>query len=251
MHPRSGFTLIEMSIVLIIIGLVIGGIVVGRDLIRAAEVRATISTYQKLDAAVLTFKTKYNCLPGDCATASDFGFTSADYPGYINGDGNGEIETYVGDANCSTPPTFPPCHHDYDEPLFFFSELSEAGLIPGEDPPLPVQHGPLTSNMPTHNGWWIYYAPAATNNNQPISSIPGHVFSILSGIYNTYPGIITPTTSYQIDSKIDDGMPITGNVQVGFSYVDGQSGAYDSYYYPGTQQQFWPITPPAKYRNTP
>ena len=40
---RQGFTLIELSIVLVVIGLVVGGVLVGQDLIRAAGVRATIS----------------------------------------------------------------------------------------------------------------------------------------------------------------------------------------------------------------
>lgn len=47
MKNQSGFTLIELSIVLVIIGLIVGGVLVGRDLIKAAEVRAQVSQIEK------------------------------------------------------------------------------------------------------------------------------------------------------------------------------------------------------------
>src|ERR1019366_6843373 len=68
----AGFTLIEMSIVLVIIGLIVGSVLVGRDLIRAAELRSVISEVEKYKTAVMTFKGKYDCLPGDCANATTF-----------------------------------------------------------------------------------------------------------------------------------------------------------------------------------
>lgn len=82
MRCRTGFTLIELSIVLVIIGLIIGGILTGRDLIQASEVRATASDIEKLRTAIYTFKNKYNCLPGDCPNALVF------FPSAFNGDGN-------------------------------------------------------------------------------------------------------------------------------------------------------------------
>jgi prepilin-type N-terminal cleavage/methylation domain-containing protein len=220
MQHRSGFTLIELSIVLVIIGLIVGGVFVGKDLIEVANIRATVTEYQKLDVAVTTFQNKYNCLPGDCPNASDFGFTPPAGYNWINGDGNGHIDNYLS----------VPGHEDLGEPQYLFAELSQAGLIGGDDPPFPAQHGPLVpgSNYPTYNGWWIYYVPIiGTSPGLQVSSIPSHAFAMMSGIYNVYPGFITPTTSYQIDSKIDDGMPTTGAVQVGFSYVGGQSGGTD------------------------
>lgn len=72
LHTRTGFTLIELSIVLVIIGLLVGGVLVGRDLIRAAEIRSTIGDLEKLKTAINTFRVKYNCLPGDCPNATSF-----------------------------------------------------------------------------------------------------------------------------------------------------------------------------------
>ena len=53
---KKGFTLIEMSIVLVIIGLIIGGVLLGRDLISAAAVRAQIAQIEKYNAAVNTLR---------------------------------------------------------------------------------------------------------------------------------------------------------------------------------------------------
>ena len=53
---QMGFTLIELSIVLVIIGLIVGGVLLGRDLIHAAEVRSVISDVERFRTAALTFQ---------------------------------------------------------------------------------------------------------------------------------------------------------------------------------------------------
>ena len=84
-----GFTLIELSIVLVIIGLIIGGILVGKDLIVAAANRAYISQLEKYNTATNAFKLKYGCLPGDCAIATKIGLQD-------DGDGNGYVSGLQG-----------------------------------------------------------------------------------------------------------------------------------------------------------
>lgn len=54
-NRRGGFTLIELSIVLVVSGLIVGGVLVGQDLIRAAGVRATITQIEKFNQAAHTF----------------------------------------------------------------------------------------------------------------------------------------------------------------------------------------------------
>jgi prepilin-type N-terminal cleavage/methylation domain-containing protein len=90
---HTGFSLIELSIVLVIIGLLTGGILVGRSLINLAQIRAQISQIEKFDTAVKTFQLKYNCLPGDCSQAVIFGLGSSGGPG-DNGNGNAHIEGF-------------------------------------------------------------------------------------------------------------------------------------------------------------
>jgi len=99
MAKRAGFTLIELSIVLIIVV----GILVGHDLIRAAVVRAQLSQIEKYNTAVNTFYGKYGALPGDIpgTAASGFGFAKRGTGAGIGGlgDSNGSIE---GQGNCAT-----------------------------------------------------------------------------------------------------------------------------------------------------
>ncbi len=91
---RYGFTLIELSLVLVIIGLLVGGVLVGRDLIETASLRAYISQIQKYNAAVNAFKLKYNCVPGDCASASSYSLGS-------NGNGNSMITGVITEPSWS------------------------------------------------------------------------------------------------------------------------------------------------------
>ena len=121
---NHGFTLIEMAIVLVVIGLIVGGVLVGQDLIKAAEVRATISQIEKYNTAANTFRGKYIALPGDmnAATASQFGFAARGQDAG-EGDGNGVIEgtynTNAAGSNCGV------CTAT-GEPVLFWNDLSYA-----------------------------------------------------------------------------------------------------------------------------
>ena len=66
------FSLVELSIVLVILGLLVGGILAGQSLIHAAELRAVSSEYQRYRTAIYAFRDKYLGLPGDITTATNF-----------------------------------------------------------------------------------------------------------------------------------------------------------------------------------
>lgn len=70
---HSGFTLIELAIVLVIIGLIIGGVLVGQSLIGVTEARSQMNQMNAISTAVGAFRLKYGCLPGDCSSATNFG----------------------------------------------------------------------------------------------------------------------------------------------------------------------------------
>lgn len=88
---NSGFTLVELSIVLVIIGLVIGGVIFGRELVKVGDIQKQISDVAEFEAAAVTFKLKFDCLPGDCERATVF-FDAGSEPDQVrNGDGDGRI----------------------------------------------------------------------------------------------------------------------------------------------------------------
>src|ERR1700733_3923945 len=96
---KRGFTLIELSVVLVIIGLIVGGILVGRNLVDASEVRAQITQIEKLNQAVNTFRDKFNGIPGDLilTSATQFGFNTYGCDGTpAHRDGNGLLDGWAG-----------------------------------------------------------------------------------------------------------------------------------------------------------
>lgn len=62
---KNGFTLIELSIVLVIIGLLIGGILVAQSLIESAKINSLVRNLQQYEIGISSFKTKYKDKPGD------------------------------------------------------------------------------------------------------------------------------------------------------------------------------------------
>ena len=235
-HPASssGFTLIELSIVLVIIGLIVSGILVGQDLIKNAEVRAQISQIEKYDQAVNTFKAKFNAIPGDMAVsvANQFGFSvGVACNGQQGGrDGNGLIDGFVGTAIYL---------QTSGENNLFWEDLSSGpsgGLIDGTFPNSGAYpEGCGTSlNMNTTPG------TSYIGDYFPLAKI-GHgnfVYVFEAGGYNWYSisaltsvaiggGVFTSSTNipviqaYNIDKKVDDGLPTTGAVQT--QYITGSN----------------------------
>jgi len=66
----DGFTLVELAIVMIIIGLLIGGVLKGQELIANAQVTSTVAQIKGIKAAALTFRDQYQALPGDMSRAT-------------------------------------------------------------------------------------------------------------------------------------------------------------------------------------
>jgi prepilin-type N-terminal cleavage/methylation domain-containing protein len=214
---KSGFTLIELSVVIIIIGLIIGGVLVGKDLIRAAEIRSTISQMESYNSAVRTFQTKYNGIPGDlkytdAAASGLYRITNAyvGYPGY--GDGDGLIRNGDGTPNPNTNMRL------YGEPFIFWRHLSEANLINGN-----YGAGLNTAAEATATGVDAVnaYLPPSKLTGSTIavgSPLDGKNYFLLTkigsmtgvGSFGLATNPLTASEAYSFDSKIDDGMPATG-----------------------------------------
>ena len=76
----KAFTLIELSVVLVIIGLIVGGVLVGQDLIHAATIRATITQKERFSTAANTFRTKFGDVPGSLVNPTALGLPALGCP---------------------------------------------------------------------------------------------------------------------------------------------------------------------------
>jgi prepilin-type N-terminal cleavage/methylation domain-containing protein len=214
----QGFTLIELSIALVIIGLIVGGILVGKDLIHAAEIRATIGQIEEYNAAVNTFSTKFDCLPGDCIEASAFGFDAVS-----NGNGDGVI------GECSVSPS---CTWNVStdnalekETVNFWYHLSVAGLIPdhlitpssgGSGIPGTATPKVKINSRGAGTAGWTIQADAPFDATLGSGYLPGHVLTMSNVSSEASTGstaLYTPADINAIDTKMDDGLPLSGSVR--------------------------------------
>ena len=206
---RKGFTLIELSIVLLIVGLLIGGIISGKGLIINGKVRATIRDLNFYKSIINTFYDTYGYFPGDLPNASSYWSAAS------NGTGSRTIV-------CST--NTDPCNLAWQH--LYYADLM-GGPLSGSNsgPILPVSQ----KNISISEGVIAAHIIAYTNNLviwQTLQTYLGTSTASLTSRYGTS-GVfiggayVAPIEQiYQIDLRMDDGIPSTGKI-LATSCIDG------------------------------
>ena len=182
--PQAGFTLIEIAIVLVIIGLLLGGVLKGQELITSARVRNLISQQDGIKAAYFGFLDRFRALPGDYATAN----AAANIRGVtFGGNGDGQILDAGGNS----------------EQVIAWNHLASAGFLNGSYTMTAANDAVADANTPK-NPYAIYlqliwdanYADAGTaavkHNLKTGNQIPVEILA-------------------EVDRKIDDGSPMQGS----------------------------------------
>jgi len=188
-RKQGGFTLIEIAIVLVIIGLLLGGVLKGQELITAARVRNLISTQDGVKAAYFGFLDRYRALPGD------YNGAQANIPGCgpavcLNGNNNGQIA-------------------GADEPQIAWEHLSKAGFITGSFvyPAAGVAAAP--ANTPTNPyGSLVQLIYDAVYRDAASDVGSGNARHNLKTGNNIPSDILA-----EVDRKIDDGLANGGQVR--------------------------------------
>lgn len=203
---KSGFSLIELSIVLIIIGLLVAAITGGASLVKSAELRAVMAEARGFQVAVNSFFSQFDALPGDFRTAiGDSGTAS----GSANNQINFATENHIA-----------------------WLQLRNAAVIDGNMVPTPVSAVSTAlvvgTNMPASKlksaGWAfesvsevgvsmnaIVLTGATVSSATPVLDVVETTTALTDGTSVSRP-VLTTIDALSIDSKVDDGRANTGNV---------------------------------------
>ena len=234
---RDGFSLVELAIVLVILGLITGGILAGQSLIRASELRSVSTEYNKFVTAVASFQTKYDAIPGDFNEATRYWTQAAVCPGNstqgnaattCNGNGDGRVW-----MNAVTNPTL-------NEIFRFWQHLALAGLIEGSydgvtgDPGGYFAGGSPTNLPRSKSGKNAVWSVGSEDNrsgasNGAMFAYDMHISFLLGGfVQGSWPYLTTlrPDEAWNIDTKMDDGQPGRGTVlsRVGNNCTNAANG---------------------------
>lgn len=212
MHfQRKGFTLVELAIVIVIIGLLVGGVLQGQELIRQAQIRKDVKRITEVNAAIHIFYSKYNFIPGDYPeTLARNSLNTA------GGNGDSKI-------NWNNAPM---------ESYFFWRHLVLAKMLN-----VIASNGAYTT---TTGDRYARFDESKGRLNNIMYGITGDLYSTIpsiavsnlgniitfaahDGTNNVYWAAFTAERTRSIDEKLDDGKPTTGKLR-GSHALNLQSG---------------------------
>lgn len=145
MKRQAGFTLVEIAIVLVVIGLLLGGVLKGQELILNSQIRNSINEYNNVASARFAYQDRYRVLPGDDPRASDR------WDGVEDGDGNRRISGVWNAADSAT------------ETAIFWQHLRNDGLV----------NGARTGNRAFELPRGAFDGDVGVQEDPPAFSIPG------------------------------------------------------------------------------
>jgi prepilin-type N-terminal cleavage/methylation domain-containing protein len=204
-NQQSGFTLVEIAIVLVIIGLLLGGILKGQELINSAKVKNMISDFRTTQAMVYGYQDKYKAFPGDQSQTqldNNFAPAGAGTAGAI-GNNNGRLDGNWNDTSGS-------------ESYVFWQHVRLANLATGTT----VLTDPTIYRPKNADGGFIGIESGLTSTGAAlpfIANMTGSFFVCSDGILGKY--------AKQIDATMDDGNTATGSIRVVLSAGAARGGA--------------------------
>lgn len=189
-HRQEGFTLVEIAIVLVIIGLLLGGILKGQEMITQAKIKNAIADFSGISAAYHGYVDRYKKLPGDdpCAggtvTVGNCGTTTGRWTGATAGDGNGLV---AGKYNSATAA---------NESRLWWDHLRRSGFVGGTGDQQPFNA--LTGMIGVQTG------DAQTTIGPALGGFTGLIMCSAN---------LPDKIAVAMDTQMDDGVPSNGTVR--------------------------------------
>lgn len=182
---QAGFTLVEIAIVLVIIGLLLGGVLKGQELIENAKIKNVINDLKGISAAYYSYQDRYKAIPGDDAAAS------TRFTGAVNGGGDGAI------AGLYTATAAPAAATESNN---FWQHTRMAGFLSGA--------ATATAAAPATNA-----VGGLLGVQSQVSATGGSTYGMSGAVVCA--GSIPWKLAQSIDAQLDDGNSDTGNVRAG------------------------------------
>lgn len=188
---QAGFTLVEIAIVLVIIGLLLGGVLKGQELIEQSKIKRVVSDFNNINAAITTYQDRYKALPGDDTNAAArwTNITGASTPvPATSGNGNNTIdatlaEVFAGGAG--------------NEGGLAWQHLRASGLISGELSTAALSTTPQKTPFNSSYGFGV------------------ETTALGLGIVPVFCASLPPKAAEQLDRELDDGSPTSGLIRAG------------------------------------
>lgn len=202
---NRGFTLVELAIVLVIIGLLISGILVSRSMIQTAKISKTIKFLSDSDIAISNFKTKYKGIPGDSNKIScpGTGFTGNNN-NIFDGGGFPELQSSWCSLSVGTG------YKNFKSQTY---GIMNVWAHPTHEscPWLPLDS--------SKNGTPCFYMQYYTPTHLPYGKTPFYIYAtyIPNGYIanGQYTGTVKPIDAFALDKKLDDGLSVYANQPYG------------------------------------
>ncbi len=185
---QRGFTLVEIAIVLVIIGLLLGGILKGQEMIVQAKIKNAISELSGASAAYYGYRDRYRAIPGDDPNAATRWTTPSPATA---GNNNGVVEAKYNE-DCGTPGTKESCH--------WWDQLRRAGFISGSGYQQPLN---------------AFTGKIGVQTGDASGSTPGAALGGLTGLIICSAGL-SDKVAIALDSQMDDGRSAAGTVRAQF-----------------------------------
>ncbi len=242
---NKGFSLLELSVTLAVIALIAAVILIGKDLIEAAKAREFVVSLEKYSTAKNVFKEKYGYLPGDFPNAEEY----FSLPKIANGESAFRLENGNGNNKLDLAAVNSFSAEASGDALFFWNHLEAAKLIDGSytknyydlDPRIAFPEFGEAGLMPvTIYSDYDVFSGFDRFNGKEVFLLGFDNSGAITSIDQTYGSVytqpaITPAFAYNVDQKIDDGLPFSGKVDGGYTF-DFVGGA--SYPADGTEIDF-------------